>query len=203
MRSTEKKRFFDPKRMALTAILAAVATVLMFFSFNVPLMPPFIKMDFSELPALFAAFALGPLSGVAVCLVKNLVNVLFTSTAGAGELCNFLMGVTLVLPAGLVYKYRKNRVGALLGSLAGALVMAALSVPVNYFISYPAYTLFYGLTVPQILDMYRVIDPNIETLPQALACFNMPFTFIKGLVDAALAIPLYKGLAPVLTRVKV
>lgn len=203
MQNMGKKRFFNPRRMAITAILSAVATVLMALSFNVPLMPPFIKMDFSELPALFAAFALGPMSGVAVCFVKNLVNLLFTTTAGAGELCNFLMGVTLVLPAGLVYRYRKNRVGALLGSLLGALVMAVLSVPVNYFISYPAYTLFYGLTIPQILDMYRVINSNIETLPQALTWFNMPFSFVKGLIDAALAMPLYKALSPVLKKVTV
>ena len=74
------------RKMAMTAVMSAVATVLMFLSFNVPLMPGFIKMDFSELPALVAAFSMGPFSGVAVCFLKNLVNLLFSTTAGAGEL---------------------------------------------------------------------------------------------------------------------
>ena len=68
--------------LALGGMLSALSTVLMFFSFNVPLMPSFIKMDFSELPALIGAYALGPLGGVAICLVKNLVNLLFTTTGG-------------------------------------------------------------------------------------------------------------------------
>ena len=81
-------------KIAVTAILSAAATVLMFLSFPIPfLIPPFIKMDFSELPALLAAFSLGPVSGVMVCLVKNLINLLFTTTSGVGELCNFLLGV--------------------------------------------------------------------------------------------------------------
>lgn len=184
------------RKMAITAIMSAVATVLMFFSFNVPLMPGFIKMDFSELPALIAAFSMGPISGVSVCFVKNLINLLFTTTAGAGELCNFLMGATFVLPAGLLYKKLKGRRGALIGSLAGAAVMALASLPINYFISYPAYTLFYGLTIPQILDLYKVINPNVSNLLQALVWFNMPFTFIKGMIVVTLTFLIYKKISP-------
>lgn len=90
--------------LALGGMLSALSTVLMFFSFNVPLMPSFIKMDFSELPALIGAYALGPLGGVAICLVKNLVNLLFTTTGGVGELSNFLIGACFTLPAGLIFK---------------------------------------------------------------------------------------------------
>ena len=75
----------------------------------VPLMPSFIKLDLSELPALIAAFSMGPLSGAAVCLVKNLVNVMFTTTGGVGELSNFLLGCFFVVPAGLIYKYHNGR----------------------------------------------------------------------------------------------
>ncbi len=192
------KQFLNVRKMAVTAIMGAVATALMFLSFSVPLMPGFIKLDFSELPALVAAFSMGPLSGVAVCLIKNLVNLLFTTTAGAGELCNFLMGATFVFPAGLIYKKLNTRKGALIASLSGSVVMAVLSLPINYFISYPAYVLFYGLTVPQILDMYRIINPGVETLFQALLWFNVPFTFIKGLCDVVLTFLIYKSLSPVI-----
>ena len=109
------------RTLAMTAVLGAVATVLMFFSFSIPIiLPSFLAMDFSELPALIAAFTMGPVSGVVVCLIKNLVNLPSSGTGGAGELCNFLMGVTFVVPAGLIYKFRKDRVGAVLGSLVGA-----------------------------------------------------------------------------------
>ncbi|WP_369298965.1 ECF transporter S component [uncultured Neglectibacter sp.] len=191
---------FNARKLAVTAVMGAVAAVLMFLSFSVPVIPSFIKLDFSELPALIAAFSMGPLSGAAVCFVKNLVNVLFTSTAGAGELCNFLMGVTFVVPAGLIYKKQKNLKGAVIGSLVGAAVMAVCSLPINYFISYPAYSLFYGLTTDIILGMYRAINPNVGSLFDALLWFNAPFTFVKGLCDVVLTFLVYKRLSPVIKK---
>lgn len=184
------------RKLTVTAMLAAVATVLMFFSFNVPLMPSFIKMDFSELPALIAAFSMGPLSGVVVCLVKNLVNLFFTSTGGIGELSNFLLGVCFVLPAGLIYRKKASLSGAIVGSLVGAAAMAVLSVFTNYFVVYPIYTGF--MPMEAIMGMYQAINPNVENLLQALLMFNMPFTFIKGMCSAVITIAVYKGIAPAL-----
>lgn len=184
------------RKLTVTAMLAAVATVLMFISFNVPLMPSFIKLDFSELPALLAAFAFGPLSGAAVCLVKNLVNLLFTTTGGVGELSNFLLGACFVLPAGLIYKLHKGRRSALIGSLIGAAAMAVVSVFSNYFVVYPIYTAF--MPMETILGMYRAINPNVQTLWDALIWFNMPFTFVKGLCSVAIAFVIYKPLSPIL-----
>ena len=126
-------------KIAVTAMLSAAATVLMFLEFPIPfLIPSFVELDFSELPALLAAFSLGPVSGVVVCLVKNVIKgLLFSGTGGVGEMCNFLLGICFVIPAGLIYRYRKTRSCALAGALAGAVVMAVCSIPVNYFISYP------------------------------------------------------------------
>ena len=112
MEKTIAVKKINTRKLAVTAILGAVASALMFLAFQVPLMPSFIQMDLSELPALLAAFSMGPLSGVGVCLIKNLVHLLATSTGGVGELSNFLLGAAFVLPAGLFYKYRKNRMGA-------------------------------------------------------------------------------------------
>lgn len=192
----QKAKFFNPRKMAVTAVLAAVATVLMFLSFSVPVIPSFVKMDFSELPALIAAFSMGPLSGVAVCLVKNLVNVLFTYSGGVGELCNFLLGVAFVLPAGLVYKKWNSRTGALAGSLAGAAVMALFSLPLNYFLVYPAYSLI--ISMDEVLKLYQAINPNVHSLFDALLWFNTPFTFVKGLLDVAITFLIYKRLSPII-----
>lgn len=186
------------RKIAMTAILGAVATVLMFLSFSVPIIPSFIKLDFSELPALIASFALGPVSGVVVCLIKNLVNLPSSGTGGAGELCNFLMGVTFVVPAGLIYKFRKDRVGAVLGSLVGAVVMAVLSLPINLFISYPAYAVFYNMTTDKVMDMYQAIVPWVKTLPQALLIFNMPFTFCKAMCSVIITFVIYKRISPII-----
>ena len=100
MKTQTLSRRVDVRRITMTGMLSAVATVLMFLSFSIPLVPSFLKMDFSELPALIASFAFGPVSGATVCLVKNLVNVLSTTTGGVGELSNFLLGVSFVVPAG-------------------------------------------------------------------------------------------------------
>ena len=186
-------------KIAVTAILSAVATVLMFISFPIPfLIPPFVKMDFSELPALLAAFSMGPLSGVMVCLVKNLINLLFTTTSGVGELCNFLLGVCFVIPAGWIYKVRRTRSGALLASGVGAVAMAVLSVPVNYFISYPFYTSFMPLDT--IIGMYQELLPSVDGLLGCLLIFNMPFTLLMGVLDVALAFLIYKPLSPLLHK---
>ena len=139
--SQSEKRVNHTRRMVMTAILSALSSVLMFFSFNVPLMPSFIKMDLSELPALIAAFSMGPIYGAIVCLVKNLVNLLTTTTGGVGELSNFILGVFFVVPAGIIYKLRPKFSGAIIGSIAGAAMMALLSVFSNYYVVYPIYTL--------------------------------------------------------------
>lgn len=182
-------------KIAVTAMLSAVATILMALDFPIPfLIPTFVKMDFSELPALLAAFSLGPVSGAVVCLVKNLVNLTMSSTNGVGELCNFLMGICFVIPAGLIYRHKKTRAGALIGALAGAVVMALCSVPVNYFISYPFYTVFMPLDV--IIAMYQELIPSVDGLMACLVIFNAPFTLLKGLLDMALAFLIYKPLSP-------
>ena len=196
MNSTSPMKRFNARKLPATAMLSAVATVLMFFSFNVPLMPSFIKLDLSELPALIASFSMGPVAGAVVCLVKNLVNLFFSTTGGVGELSNFLLGCCFVVPAGIVYQRKQNLAGAVIGSISGSAAMAVLSVFTNYFVVYPIYTAF--LPMETIMGMYQAINPNVETLWQALLLFNMPFTFIKGLCSVVITLLIYKGIAPVL-----
>ena len=184
------------RMITVTGILAAMGAVLMALEFPVPFMPSFVKFDFSELPALLATFSMGPVSGVLVCLVKNLIHLPFGSTGGVGELCNFLLGVCFVLPAGIVYKLRKNRRAALIGSLGGAVAMALCSVPLNYFISYPVYTKF--LPLDAIIGMYQEFLPGVNGLLQCLVIFNLPFTLLKGLLDTLLVFLIYKHLSPIL-----
>ena len=186
------------RKIVVIGIMSAVSAVLMMLSFNIPIMPSFIKMDFSELPALITAFSIGPISGILVCLIKNLINLPFSTTAGVGELSNFVLGVCLVLPAGLIYKKMKSRKGALIGSVLGSLIMALLSIPWNYFITYPAYINILNFPLEAILKMYKAINPNVDGLMQALLIFNLPYTFCKGIIISLLTFFLYKKLSPII-----
>lgn len=193
---SENSSKFNARKLTVTAILSALATVLMFLSFPVPLMPSFIKFDFSELPALLASFSLGPVYGALVCLVKNLINLFSTTTGGVGELSNFLLGVFFVVPAGIIYKRHRERKYALLGALIGALIMAVFSIFSNYYVVYPVYSAF--IPMNGIIGMYQAINPNVKTLWDALIWFNMPFTFIKGMISVLITVFIYKPLSPIL-----
>ena len=187
----------NTRKLTSVAMLSAVSTVLMFFSFNVPLMPSFIKMDLSELPALLAAFTFGPTAGIAVCFIKNLINVFFTTTGGVGEISNFLLGTMFVAPAGFIYQKMRTKKGAIIASVVGAATMAMLSVLTNYYVVYPVYS---NLMAPMeaILGAYRAINPKVETLMDALLWFNMPYTFIKGMLSVVITMFIYKPLSPIL-----
>ena len=190
-----KNKKFNTYTITACGLLGAVSTVLMFFSFNVPFMPSFIKLDFSELPALLAAFSYGPTAGVAVCAIKNIINVFATTTGGVGELSNFMLGCMFVAPAGFIYRKFRTKKGAFAGALVGALVMATASVFTNYYVVYPVYTLFMPMDV--IISMYSAIYP-VDNLWQALLIFNMPYTFFKGMLNLILAMWIYKPLSPLL-----
>ena len=202
--STQKTNIKQRIRfITVTGILGAVSTVLMMLSFSIPFMPSFIKFDFSELPALIAAFSMGPVSGVAVCLIKNLINLTMTTTGGVGELSNFILGASFVLPAGLIYKYHKTRKTALLSALLGSFVMGVISLPNNYFLTYPIYSKF--MPIETIVGMYQKIFPAVadvfpgmDPLFSCLLIFNVPYTFFKGLVITMITFLIYKHISPII-----
>lgn len=196
---TKKKRF-TPRSIAMIGMLSAISFILMFFDFSVPIMPSFIKMDLSELPALIGCFAMGPLEGVVICLIKNLLHLLQSSTGGVGELSNFILGATFVCIAGLIYRAKKTRMGALIGSIVGALAMALISVVSNYYLVYPFYTNF--MPMEAIIGAYQAIYAGVDNLLEALVMFNMPFTFVKGMLNVVITFFVYKRISPIIKGVK-
>lgn len=187
--------------LTVAAMLSAVAFILMFLDFPLPmLIPSFVKMDFSDLPALLGAFALGPVYGIVISLMKNLLHIVIrgTSTACVGELCNFMLGAVFSFTAGYIYKCNKTRKTAILGAVVGAAAMALFSVPSNFWITYPAYVKFYHMPLEAIIGMYQALLPSADSLFKCLVIFNMPFTLVKGLLDAVLCMLIYKPLSPIL-----
>ena len=196
----EVKAYSDSRvrYIAVTGILSAVAFVLQLIEIPVPMfMPTFIKFDFSDLPALIGAFAMGPACGIMIELIKNILHaILATGSFAVGELSNFILGSVFVGVAGLIYKYNKTKKGALIASLAGAVAMAAVSFPSNYFVVYPVYYQF--MPEETILAAYQAIIPSMTSVAQSLLVFNVPFTLVKGLLDAALTFVVYKKISPIL-----
>lgn len=185
------------RQMTVTAIMGALSAVLMFIQIPVPMfMPSFIKFDVSVIPALITSFAIGPLAGVGVCLIKDLLNLFSTTTGGVGELSDFILGVMFTVPAGLIYKSKKSKTTAVIGSIAGAVIMALLSIVTNYFITYPFYTNF--MPMEAIIGAYKALNPKVETLLDALIWFNVPFTFVKGMCSSIIVIAVYKYISPIL-----
>lgn len=195
-RTAGKAANVNVRYLTVTAMLSAVAFILMFLDFSVPFMPSFIKMDLSELPALIGSFALGPVCGVMVCLVKNILHLFITSTGGVGELSNFILGAAFVLPAGLIYRYKKTRTGALVGALTGTAVMGIISVFSNYYLVYPVYYSF--MPEETVLAAYQAIFPSMKGILECLVCFNMPFNMVKGLFSVGITFAVYKSISPIL-----
>ncbi len=187
---------YNIRKICVTSIMAALAAVMMFLEFSVPIMPWFLKFDFSELPALITSFAFGPLWGVLVCLIKNLVKLFNTQTAGIGELANFILGAVFVFISGTVYKKNKSKKSAVIGTVIGAVAMAAISFPVNYYVVYPVYEKF--MSLEDIIKAYNDILPSIKNLAQSLIIFNIPFTLAKGMINAVITFIIYKKISPVL-----
>lgn len=139
---------------------------------------------------------MGPVCGILICLIKNVLHLFITTTGGVGELSNFLLGVAFVLPAGLIYRHKKSRRSALIGSLLGAVIMGVFSVVSNYFLVYPVYYNF--MPEEAVLGAYQVIVPSMKNILQCLVCFNMPFTIVKGLFSVVITFLVYKHISPIL-----
>ena len=193
------KKLTGVKFITITAILTAIAVVLQYLEFPVPFfIPPFVKFDFSDLPAILAAFLVSPISGLAVCLLKNVIHLAVSSSVGVGELCNFLLGVAMVIPSWLIYKIKPTKLNALIAMIAGSVIAAVLSIFINYYISYPFYQTFMPLDA--IIAEYQKLNGGVGSLWDALIWFNMPFTFIKFLLDSLIVFFIYKPLAKAIRR---
>ena len=181
-----------------TGVLAAVAVVLRRSALPLRrLRPTFIKFDFSDLTALIGSFALGPVYGILIELIKNVLHALLaTGSFGVGELYKFVLGAVFVGVAGCIYRRSRSKKGALIASLAGAIVMAAISFPSNLFIVYPVYYQF--MPEETILAAYQTILPGMKSVAQSLLVFNVPFTFVKGILDVAITFAVYKKISPIL-----
>lgn len=195
--ATQKRTSIQNVRMlTMTAVLSAIAFVLAFFEFPVPLSPSFARMDLSDLPALIGAFAYGPISGILIELVKNALQFLTSSTGGIGELANFIMGSSFVVTAGLIYKLHKTKRTALIACLVASVVMGITAAIVNYFILLPVFEAF--MPLDQLIASFGEFIPFIKTKLDVVLFNAFPFNLLKGIGISIVTMLLYKRLTPIL-----
>lgn len=193
---SRKTAVLSVRTISMTAMLSAVAYLLAFVEFPVPLSPSFARMDLSDFPALIGAFAFGPFSGLLIELVKNTLQLLTTSTGGVGEIANFLMGASYVVAAGVLYKRRKTKKTALLACVSASFVMGFAAALANYFILLPLFETF--MPLDQLIASFGAFLPFIHTKLDIVLFNALPFNILKGLVIGGFTMLTYKRLTPIL-----
>ena len=196
----QKQNGLSIRVMTVTAVLSAVSFVLAFFEFPVPLSPSFARMDLSDFPALIGAFAFGPMVGVMIELIKNLLQLISSSTGGIGELANFLIGASYVATAGWIYQRNKTKKTAWIAGIAGSVVMGIVAALANYYILLPLFEQF--LPVDQLIASFSEFMPFIKTKADVVLFNALPFNLLKGLAISAFCMLVYKRLSPILKGTK-
>lgn len=194
-----RSKSFSLDRLVKVGILAGLSYILMFIQLPIPIAPPFMKVDFADVPALIGGFALGPWYGVLIELIKNLLNLSKTMTFGVGELSNFIVGSTFVLVSSLIYKNKKSKKSSIIGLAFGVLAMSAVATLSNTFVVFP----IYGKVMHMELEAFAAMVPgnNLVTNYFTLMLLSVaPFNIIKGALEAIVTELIYKRVSPILKR---
>lgn len=189
------------RKLVEIGMLGAIATVLMLFEFPIPFIaPPFYELDFSEVPVLVGAFALGPMAGAAIELVKILINLLIngTATAFVGEIGNYILGCSFIIPAALIYKKKKTKKTALLSMIVGTITMTVFGCFLNAYVLLPTYAAAFGMPIDAIVGMGSTINGNITNVMTFVILAVAPFNILKGIVVSAITLLIYKHISPIL-----
>ena len=188
------------RRIAACAILTALAVLLMYLEVPLPFMPVFLKFDFSEIPVLIGSFALGPVWGIVIELMKNLIHLPVTQTMGIGELSNFITGVIYVGSAGILYRFFLTKKGAAISMIISTLILAAVSIPVNAFFTLPLYGSMMGFPLEAIIGMSAEANPLVKDKISLLLAVFVPFNLFKGIVVGAFTFFVYKPISRLINK---
>ena len=186
-------------------MLSAISFILMLLEFPIPfLAPPFYELDFSEVPVLIGAFALGPWAGVTIEFIKILLNLLLngTITAGVGEAANFLIGVSYILPAALIYRRFKTKKGAVFGMTVGSVSLVVLGGFLNLYVLIPTFGSALHLPMDAFVKMGSEIFPVVNSLKMLVLVCVVPFNALKVLVTSLITGLIYKHISPILKSAK-
>lgn len=193
---------FNTRKLAMIGMFSAIAMILHVLDFPIFFAPGFYKMDFSELPVLVGSFAFGPVAGVMMEFVKILLKLCIkgTSTAFIGDLANFVVGCSLIIPASTVYSFKKTKKSAIIACIVGTLVMTVFGTAFNAVYLLPAFSKFYGMPLDAILAMGAEVNPLAKEgsiVSFVVACVA-PMNLIKGTLASVVTLLIYKPLSPII-----
>lgn len=193
---------FNTRKIAMIGMFSAISAILMIFEFPLPFAPAFYELDFSEIPILVGTFAFGPVAGVLMEFVKILLKLFIkgTSTAFVGDLANFVIGCSFVLPASAIYVFRKSKKSAVLGCVIGTLVMTIFGTAFNAIYLLPAFSKLYGMPLDTILAMGAKVNPFVHSnsIISFVAACVAPMNLLKGTLVSAVTLFVYKPLSPII-----
>ena len=194
------KKRLNVRYMVQIGMLGGAATLLMLFEIPLWFAPSFYEIDLSEVAVLVGAFAMGPLAGIMIETIKILLNFILngTVTAGIGEFANLLLGISLVVPAGILYRRKKTKKGAAAGLLVGTLTMTLIGSLVNAFVLLPVYATAFGMPMEALVGMGTAVNPAITGLGTFVLFAVVPFNILKGIVVSIVTLLIYKKLSPIL-----
>jgi riboflavin transporter FmnP len=200
-----KGRILTTRKIAMIGMFSAVAGILMLFEVTIPFIAPtFYKIDISELPVLICGFAFGPVAGVMTEFIKIIIKLIFkpTSTAFVGELANYCVGSTMILTATIIYHFKKKKTTAIIGCVAGTIVMSVFGTLFNAIYLLPTFAVMYGMPLDALIGMGTAINANVTGVYSFVAFCVAPLNLIKGTVVSILTFALYKPLSPILHDTK-
>ena len=191
------ERILTTRKLTMVGMFSAIAAILMIFEFPLPFAPAFYKLDFSEIPVLITAFAFGPVAGVMVEFCKIVLNLFMdsTTTAFVGELANFMVGCSFILPASIIYLYKKNRKSAIVSCVVGTLCLTVFGTSFNAIYLVPKFAELYGMPLEAIVGMGTAINPAITDLTTLVLFAVAPLNILKGVSVSVVTILIYKKLS--------
>lgn len=196
----DTERILSTRKIAMIGVFSAIAMVLHIFDFPVPFAPAFYKLDFSEIPALIGTFAFGPVAGVMIEFCKILLKLIVkgTSTAFVGDLANFVIGCSFILPASIIYLFRKTKKNAITASVTGTLIMSVFGTMFNAIYLLPAFASLYGMPLESIIEMGTAINSNITSVTTLVVFAVAPLNLLKGGSVSLVTMLVYKKLSVIL-----
>lgn len=199
---TLSRETWTTRNMVKISVLGVLAMVLMIFKVPAGFAPPFLKLDISDVPALIGAFAMGPMAGVLIQLIKNLLNLLVEGsiTGGVGELSNFLVGSIFAYTAGLIYFKKKTLKRAVVGLLVGIFAMTAFATTSNYFVIFPLYARIFGWPLDKLVEMGSAVNGLVVDYKSLIVFAVIPFNILKASIASLVTILIYKKVSPILQK---
>lgn len=197
--SIKSNKYMSARVIAQIGILATISYFLRFIEFPLPIFPVFLKLDISDVPAVFGGLAMGPAAGFIILTIKNIMQIISggSSTGGIGEIANLVIAGAYVVVVCMAYKKLRSKKGVIIGSIIGTIAMAITGAIIDYYVIFPLYAKIM-IPMEQIIQMGQIINPRVTDLYKFMIWLVIPFNIIKGVLTTIVILPLYEKMSKII-----